>query len=389
MGFINTLLLDTDADMISDYCETHFFDTNPLQADSDGDRYGDGFEIENRFDPRDQRSPAKLAYIAVDGIQEKHDFALHGYAGDPEGDQRAKTDIRALEAYIIDGTLFFQVGFNTLERGHGTSIRLIRDDGNNFWIAGKAGVGHYLFIQEFREGSEWTKSPVDPKVVTIAENEIFEARIPLRSFGIDSDFKINFCSGGVRDGAPIFDSDILWNCNVSYAKPELLIDGHVSDLVKKSDAVCSDPRGDVDAQSDFGDIDTLYAHADEQHLYLGVSFFGEISSADTVPRYIRIYSKTRDRFLQFTWFANNMVNAAYFTEGMHFKDWDRSIFKDPLMLRVKYRIDRGMEAAIPMQLIESEEIKVTLIIAGMKDGNLNLYADMLETDLFRIPRIVE
>ena len=42
---------DTDGDLVIDYYEVEFYNTDPLKADTDGDGYDDGTELLNGFDP--------------------------------------------------------------------------------------------------------------------------------------------------------------------------------------------------------------------------------------------------------------------------------------------------------------------------------------------------
>lgn len=51
-------LSDTDADGLSDYLEIFQYKTDPIVADTDGDTYLDGNEVDNGYDPN---GPGKLA----------------------------------------------------------------------------------------------------------------------------------------------------------------------------------------------------------------------------------------------------------------------------------------------------------------------------------------
>ena len=51
--------IDTDSDGISDVAEEEIFKTDPILADTDGDKYPDGLEIDNLYDPNGF-SPKKL-----------------------------------------------------------------------------------------------------------------------------------------------------------------------------------------------------------------------------------------------------------------------------------------------------------------------------------------
>ena len=42
---------DTDGDGLSDYKEIHTFKTDPKNKDTDGDKYADGYEVSNGFNP--------------------------------------------------------------------------------------------------------------------------------------------------------------------------------------------------------------------------------------------------------------------------------------------------------------------------------------------------
>lgn len=53
---------DSDRDGISDYDEVNLYDTDPFSADSDNDGFVDGAEIENGFDPKDDRREALIEY---------------------------------------------------------------------------------------------------------------------------------------------------------------------------------------------------------------------------------------------------------------------------------------------------------------------------------------
>lgn len=47
----NINIIDTDGDGLSDYEEVKIYQTNPLNADSDGDTYPDGAEVRNGYNP--------------------------------------------------------------------------------------------------------------------------------------------------------------------------------------------------------------------------------------------------------------------------------------------------------------------------------------------------
>lgn len=48
----NARLVDTDGDGLADWEEVKIFTTNPLQADTDGDTYSDGLEVQNGYNPK-------------------------------------------------------------------------------------------------------------------------------------------------------------------------------------------------------------------------------------------------------------------------------------------------------------------------------------------------
>ena len=48
---LQSLLIDTDDDGLRDYEEVEIYKTDPKVQDTDGDKYNDGEEVNNSFDP--------------------------------------------------------------------------------------------------------------------------------------------------------------------------------------------------------------------------------------------------------------------------------------------------------------------------------------------------
>jgi hypothetical protein len=84
-------LLDSDGDGLTDFWETQIFHTDPVKADSDGDRFSDREEILNGFDPLKKSKPLVDQDADGDGLNDRLEwiFATDPLNADTDGDSFA------------------------------------------------------------------------------------------------------------------------------------------------------------------------------------------------------------------------------------------------------------------------------------------------------------
>lgn len=79
--------IDSDADGLPDYLETSFFQTNPKNADTDGDSFSDKQELENGYDPRSTyKGPVDSDRDLIKDEWERDRYGTNPLMPDSDGD---------------------------------------------------------------------------------------------------------------------------------------------------------------------------------------------------------------------------------------------------------------------------------------------------------------
>jgi Bacterial TSP3 repeat len=131
-GLLGLEFMDTDSDGLSDYDELNFYNTNPYNADSDGDGFSDGEEVQNGYNPLGESMSIysdELLTALVYGANDDDEF----------------------ESFYVDGDYIYAVG-STKSEGFGSSdILIIKFNKNDLSIVerkvyGESGNDHLYSV---------------------------------------------------------------------------------------------------------------------------------------------------------------------------------------------------------------------------------------------------
>jgi len=184
--------------------------TSPKKADSDGDGYGDGWEVLNGFNPLNPRSRPAQNTIVIDGVLEPLNKKPIVQITDPKGDAKSSTDIKSLQAFRIGDSILLRCEFFRVEqRTTFHTIHLYDLNKTNYWLQTWNTRPDLYWISTFETGkfSKGRKYEPKPRLENGFAN-VFEMIFRPADFGLHGKFRLTYFAGGCdANGKKFWQSD--------------------------------------------------------------------------------------------------------------------------------------------------------------------------------------
>jgi len=358
---------DADGDGLRDI-EENTFGTNINKIDTDNDGYSDYFEILNKYDPLDKKSPGFINEIKIDGIID--DFIKIGSKeikkfSDRENDQTIKTgfDIKDLYSFCDDNYLYVAVSFFNSIRSFNKLFYIGINDNLIFYFNNQ---GLYGILKKIN--NNWIGESVSYKaksqIIGITTNNGGEYKIPISNLNNSSTYKIYYKTIEIDEKNNWIESDIskIVIKSKKFNEDDILIDGDIKDFLSKGKNIKTIIDKEKDGKAEkYIDIKKLHAFIKDDYIYVGAEYYSQNVeyNKSSIVLIISSYGKTKFDY----WFQLNLVNDWHIF--LKYKEEDQNKIT---IEKSQYQYDlfhnNETEWKIPMSIFEdSYKIEIKLISA--------------------------